>query len=240
MLVTYPLDLVRTRLAYQTSTIAAVGQGQPASSGAGSDRQAPGNAAAQGQAAGREAGKAARRSAHSVHRSSITGVMREVVQQEGFWGLYRGIGPTLAGILPYAGLKFYVYQSLKQYYAEYQEQHGGEVKAGDKLPTPVMLSAGATAGLVAQTVTYPLDVVRRRMQVQGLKLSAAQQRHLQARQDVVLKSTWQGIKLIAQREGVRALYAGLSINYFKVVPSTAIGFTIYDKLKSYLGLVNHL
>ena len=240
MLVTYPLDLVRTRLAYQTSAIAAAGQGQPASSGAGSDRQAPGNAATQGQAAGMEAGKAARRSVHSVHRSSITGVMREVVQQEGFWGLYRGIGPTLAGILPYAGLKFYVYQSLKQYYAEYQEQHGVEVKAGDKLPTPVMLSAGATAGLVAQTVTYPLDVVRRRMQVQGFKLSAAQQRHLQARQDVVLRSTWQGIKLIAQREGIRALYAGLSINYFKVVPSTAIGFTIYDKLKSYLGLVNHL
>lgn len=237
MLVTYPLDLVRTRLAYQTAAIAAVEQGQPASSRAGPDWQVPGNSAAPSQAAGREAGKAAR---HSVHNSSITGVMKEVVQQEGFLGLYRGIGPTLAGILPYAGLKFYVYQSLKQYYAEYQEQRGVELKAGDKLPTPVMLSAGATAGLVAQTVTYPLDVVRRRMQVQGLKLSAAQQRHLQARQDVILKSTWQGMKLIAQREGIRALYAGLSINYFKVIPSTAIGFTIYDKLKTYLGLVNHL
>ena len=38
---------------------------------------------------------------------------RLVVRTEGVSGLYRGITPTLLGIVPYAGLKFYVYQSLK-------------------------------------------------------------------------------------------------------------------------------
>jgi solute carrier family 25 protein 16 len=32
------------------------------------------------------------------------------------------------------------------------------------------------------------------------------------------------------------IFRGLSLNYLKVVPSTAIGFTVYDGLKSYLGL----
>jgi hypothetical protein len=32
------------------------------------------------------------------------------------------------------------------------------------------------------------------------------------------------------------LFRGLSINYLKVVPSTAIGFTVYDWMKAYLGL----
>ncbi len=49
-------------------------------------------------------------------RLTIRGVLAATVRQEGALGLYRGIGPTLCGILPYAGLKFYVYQSLKQQY----------------------------------------------------------------------------------------------------------------------------
>jgi solute carrier family 25 protein 16 len=40
--------------------------------------------------------------------------------------------------------------------------------------------------------------------------------------------------------GWRALFRGLSINYMKVVPSTAIGFTVYDALKSYLGLTSSM
>lgn len=34
----------------------------------------------------------------------------------------------------------------------------------------------------------------------------------------------------------RALFRGLSINYIKVIPSTAIGFTLYDATKAYLGI----
>ena len=50
------------------------------------------------------------------HRLTIRGVLATTLRTEGFVGLYKGIGPTLFGILPYAGLKFYVYQSLKQQY----------------------------------------------------------------------------------------------------------------------------
>ena len=53
-------------------------------------------------------------------------------------------------------------------------------------------------------------------------------------------STWMGLKLLYQQRGLRALFAGLSINYLKVVPSTAIGFTVYDSAKQYLGLPQNL
>jgi solute carrier family 25 protein 16 len=55
-----------------------------------------------------------------------------------------------------------------------------------------------------------------------------------------IRSTWQGLRLIVHEAGPRALFAGLSLNYLKVVPSTAIGFTIYDTLKRYLDLPQHL
>jgi len=49
-----------------------------------------------------------------------------------------------------------------------------------------------------------------------------------------------GLKLLYQQRGLVALFAGLSINYLKVVPSTAIGFTVYDSAKQYLDLPQNL
>ena len=88
--VTYPLDLVRTRLAYDVEGRAPAAAASPATAGA--------------------------RIARAAARRGIVGVLAETVRAEGVLGLYRGIGPTMLGILPYAGLKFYVYQSLKAEY----------------------------------------------------------------------------------------------------------------------------
>ena len=95
---TYPLDLVRTRLAYDTSD---------------------GDAAR--RVTGSQAGTSGRVPDHTRllvrnPRKTIRGVLATTLREEGVRGLYRGIGPTMCGILPYAGLKFYVYQSLKQQY----------------------------------------------------------------------------------------------------------------------------
>jgi hypothetical protein len=63
-------------------------------------------------------------------------------------------GATLFGILPYAGFKFYIYETLKAHISI-----DGEPSVIGKL------ACGAVAGLIGQTFTYPLDVVRRQMQV---------------------------------------------------------------------------
>jgi solute carrier family 25 protein 16 len=76
-------------------------------------------------------------------------------------------------------------------------------------------------------------------QVQGLRGRAAGGAESAPAQPLI-RSTWQGLRLIAAQQGTRALFAGLSLNYLKVVPSTAIGFTIYDALKQYLDLPQHL
>ena len=141
VLVTYPLDLVRTRLAYQM-------EGEKKKGGAGGSASS------------------------SPPAATVRGVLAATVRAEGLRGLYRGIAPTLAGILPYAGLKFYVYQSAKAAHARGREGGGGGDSGASTTTTaarasvPSLLAFGAAAGLVAQTATYPLDVVRRQMQVQ--------------------------------------------------------------------------
>jgi len=88
----------------------------------------------------------------------------------------------------------------------------------------VKLVCGSIAGLLGQTFTYPLDVVRRQMQVQRLSSSNSGD----------LKGTMESLVTILQIQGWRQLFSGLSINYLKVVPSVAIGFTVYDVMKSFL------
>ncbi|KAF3640302.1 putative elongation factor 2-like isoform 1 [Capsicum annuum] len=108
-----------------------------------------------------------------------------------------GAGPTLIGILPYAGLKFYVYEELKRHVPE---EHQSSIL--------MRLSCGAIAGLLGQTLTYPLDVVRRQMQVEHLQPSLQERARY--------RSTFDGLSSIVRNHGWRQLFAGLSVNYMKV------------------------
>ncbi|KAK7852972.1 mitochondrial carrier protein coac1 [Quercus suber] len=124
-------------------------------------------------------------------------------------------GPTLTGILPYAGLKFYIYEELKWHVPE---EHQTSIM--------MRLSCGALAWLFGQTFTYPLDVVR--MQVENLQPSF--------QGSARYRNTWEGLTTIVHNQGWRQLFAGLSINYIKIVPSVAIGFTAYDMMKFWLRI----
>lgn len=203
---TYPLDLLRTRLAWRTSGI-----------------EAPESATSSAATAKR-----------GLQRSTMATMLGSLVKKEGVPGLYKGVGPTLLGIFPYAGLKFFVYQYMKSLYVRAEEAKAGPGET--KIATHMKLVFGAWAGLVAQTITYPLDVVRRRMQVQDMALAAsASSSSSGASSPPLIRSSWHGLRLIYATMGVRrGLYAGLSLNYLKVVPSTAIGFAVYDSAKEYL------
>ncbi|XP_021907615.1 mitochondrial carrier protein CoAc1 isoform X2 [Carica papaya] len=148
--------------------------------------------------------------------SGISGTLLNVYKEGGARALYRGIGPTLTGILPYAGLKFYIYEELKRHVPE---EHQKSIL--------MRLSCGGLAGLFGQTFTYPLDVVRRQMQVENLQPST--------QGSVRYRNTIEGLTTIVRNQGWRQLFAGLSINYIKIVPSVAIGFTAYDTMKIGFG-----
>ncbi|KAJ1421069.1 Mitochondrial carrier protein [Sesbania bispinosa] len=181
VLFTYPLDLIRTKLAYQI-----VSPTKLNASGMVNNEQ--------------------------IYRG-ILDCLAKTYREGGIRGLYRGVAPTLFGIFPYAGLKFYFYEEMKRHVPE---EYKKSIMA--------KLTCGSVAGLLGQTFTYPLEVVRRQMQVQKLVAS----------DNAELKGTLKSIVLIAQKQGWKQLFSGLSINYIKVVPSVAIGFTVYDTMKLYL------
>jgi len=83
-----------------------------------------------------------------------------------------------------------------------------------------MAVIGGVAGATAQTLVYPLDVLRRRMQVQ----TAAGSEH------VLSDNTWLAMRQVVKREGVRSLFSGILVTFAKVIPATAVGMTITREL----------
>eukprot|EP00986_Skeletonema_menzelii_P014615 scaffold9817_cov154-Skeletonema_menzelii.AAC.9 len=92
-------------------------------------------------------------------RKGIGYVLSNGFQQGGLRGLYRGITPTVLGILPYSGAAFTINEQAKLKITRIMQRE----------PTTIeRLQCGALSGLFAQTLTYPLEVTRRRMQTVGI------------------------------------------------------------------------
>jgi solute carrier family 25 (mitochondrial carrier protein), member 16 len=128
---------------------------------------------------------------------------------------YRGFSATMFGMIPYAGVSFLSWGYLRSRF----------ITAENKKPTPVQdLTIGAVSGALAQTASYPFEVIRRRMQVGGI-----------SRPDRWL--TWrETIHAIWQANGWRGFYVGLSIGYLKVIPMTAVSFAVWQGGKRLLGV----
>lgn len=136
---------------------------------------------------------------------------RRATEKDGIRSLYSGLFPTLVGIMPYAGCSFACFETIKKRLI----QHYGY--NGDKdIPALQRLMAGGFSGLVAQSVTYPLDIVRRRMQVTPNRYPSIRA----------------ALSTIYREEGFRqGLFKGLSMNWIKGPIAVATSFTVNDLIK---------
>jgi len=123
---------------------------------------------------------------------------------------YRGFTVTVIGMIPYAGISFLSWGFLRSRL----------LPPRHKEATPIAdLCIGAVSGAIAQTSSYPFEVIRRRMQVGGI---TSPDRWLR----------WgETVKTIWRSSGWRGFYVGLSIGYLKAVPMTAVSFTVWQGCK---------
>uniref|UniRef100_UPI00398E948A mitochondrial coenzyme A transporter SLC25A42 n=1 Tax=Pristiophorus japonicus TaxID=55135 RepID=UPI00398E948A len=147
--------------------------------------------------------------------SNILHVFIRTSRDEGLKTLYSGFVPTILGVIPYAGLSFFTYETCKKVHSEYT-----------KRPQPYAherLLFGAFAGLIGQSASYPLDVVRRRMQTVGVL--AGTKAH---KCDGLVETIGRIV-----REGglVGGLYKGLSMNWIKGPIAVGTSFTTFDLMQ---------
>ncbi|KAJ0049383.1 hypothetical protein Pint_15023 [Pistacia integerrima] len=156
-----------------------------------------------------------------------------VLREEGPRALYKGWLPSVIGVIPYVGLNFAVYESLKDWLIK--SKAFGLVDENNELGVTTRLACGAAAGTVGQTVAYPLDVIRRRMQMVGWK-DAASVVTGDGKSKVEYTGMVDAFRKTVRHEGFGALYKGLVPNSVKVVPSIAIAFVTYELVKDVLGV----
>ncbi|ERN08880.1 mitochondrial adenine nucleotide transporter ADNT1 [Amborella trichopoda] len=159
-----------------------------------------------------------------------------VLREEGPRALYKGWLPSVIGVIPYVGLNFAVYESLKDWLIK-TKALGLVDPDSEELSVLTRLGCGAAAGTVGQTVAYPLDVIRRRMQMVGWK-DASSILTADGRSKAPLEYTGMvdAFRKTVRNEGFGALYKGLVPNSVKVVPSIAIAFVTYEVVKDILGV----
>ena len=119
------------------------------------------------------------------------GMTLKVVREEGgVRALYRGLLTTALGVAPYVGLNFASYEFLRS------------VLTPPERPAsvPRKLTCGALAGSISQTLTYPFDVLRRKMQVNGMKGAVCGPQY---------HGVLDALMSILRSEGVKGLYRGL-------------------------------
>lgn len=160
----------------------------------------------------------------------ISHATASIIREEGILALWRGWLPSVIGVIPYVGLNFAVYETSKDMILKHYE-----LSDERDLSIITRLGCGAFAGTFGQTVAYPLDVVRRRLQVSGW--AGAKSLHAEELGNAVAyKGMTDCIVRTLKEEGPRAFFKGLWPNYIKVVPSIALAFTTYEILKEAMGV----
>lgn len=174
LLIVYPLDFARTRLASDVG---------------GKERQFTG----------------------------LTDCLKKTVQSGGVTALYNGIGVSIVGIIPYRGVYFGLFDTLSGY-NPWQKDESNILRAASKF------GCAQFSAIAAGYASYPLDTVRRRLQMQSGKPEA----------EWVYKGTLDCFAKIIKDEGTTALFKGAGANALRTV-GAALVLVLYSEITAFVA-----
>uniref|UniRef100_UPI00398F8B55 calcium-binding mitochondrial carrier protein SCaMC-2-B isoform X1 n=1 Tax=Pristiophorus japonicus TaxID=55135 RepID=UPI00398F8B55 len=152
--------------------------------------------------------------------SGMLDCAKHIFKKEGMTAFYKGYVPNMLGIIPYAGIDLAIYETLKNSWL--QRYATDSVDPG----VFVLLACGTVSSTCGQLASYPLALVRTRMQAQATTEGATQH-------------TMVGLfRHILRTEGAIGLYRGLAPNFMKVIPAVSISYVVYENLKMTLGVTS--
>ncbi|KAA8522460.1 hypothetical protein F0562_013179 [Nyssa sinensis] len=156
-----------------------------------------------------------------LRRSPYIGVrdcMVRMVKEEGVRAFYASYRTTVVMNAPFTAVHFATYEAVKKVLNDVSPEHASEERI------LVHLTAGGAAGTLASAITTPLDVVKTRLQCQGVcgaDTFSSSSIHMALRQ-------------IVAKEGPQALLQGLKPRVLFHAPAAAICWSTYEAIKNFL------
>jgi len=141
----------------------------------------------------------------------LSDCLKKTYKSDGLFGLYRGFGVSVAGIIVYRAAFFGFFDTTKALI------YDDPTKSNMFVTFAIGFSVETAAGIIA----YPFDTVRRRMMMQA------------GRKDIIYKSTTDCWKKIWVNEGPRAYYKGCFSNVLRGTGG-AIVLVMYDEMQKAL------
>ena len=137
------------------------------------------------------------------------------VTNVGFRTLYKGLCVNLLSVIPNMALRFTSYEYIRKW-----------LRDNTSLAIIwVSMISGALSGCIANTITFPLHLVQRNLQVAGMG------------KDVMkYKNAWECTRFIYTKSGIRGFYSGLLPQYLKTIPKCALSYCIYELSKQLCGV----
>lgn len=142
------------------------------------------------------------------HLYDTAQIIRSIHSLEGWPGFFRGLAPSIAGVVPATAIKFYTYGSCKAF--------GSTLGYRDDAAL-LHAQAAVAAGIATATATNPIWLIKTRLQ---LDKNTQQYRN-----------TIDCVRKVVAQEGIKGLYRGLSASYLGTV-ETALHLVLYEQLKA--------
>eukprot|EP00929_Paragymnodinium_shiwhaense_P025285 TRINITY_DN15336_c0_g2_i5.p1 TRINITY_DN15336_c0_g2~~TRINITY_DN15336_c0_g2_i5.p1 ORF type:complete len:458 (+),score=71.32 TRINITY_DN15336_c0_g2_i5:70-1443(+) len=155
------------------------------------------------------------------YKSTIHCVLK-TYRVEGLGAFYRSLPVTLVSNAPNTAILAAVNESMKVAL--------GLNKAGKSSDLGLFFACGGVGGAVAAATTLPLDVVKTRLQTQGVTQKDPAGVH---------RGAWNVVQAIAQNEGLRGFYRGVLPRMLVSAPAAAICWGTYSSVVSLLSSGPH-
>jgi hypothetical protein len=164
-------------------------------------------------------------SSAKFHLLNVPNVAKNIVQNEGLAGLWKGNTATMIRVFPYSGIQFTVYDRCKTYYLHKHERerqsatHISNKNTRWGLSPTESLVSGMLAGTVSVIFTYPLDLTRAQMAV------VKRHRHAPNRGFMgVITDNY-------QLRGTQGLFRGITPTLIGILPYSGIAFALNEQAK---------
>ena len=157
---------------------------------------------------------------HRDYKNSVD-ALRKIISTEGVSALYRGVVPSLFGLI-HVAIQFPVYENLKQ-------QLRQSAKREELNPVQLVI-ASSVSKIIASVAAYPHEVLRARLQ------DSEHSKHIQPEgvKFRAYNNLSDAVGSIWKEEGFRGFYRGLYPNLIRTVPAAVITLLSYEMSVKFL------